>query len=547
MMKRLIAAFVCMLGAGDHMACHAIDENLASKSSDASTEESSLAQWATIDPAQFYPPGLARPFPRDLVKVPLSDLATELARIADLRVRVDRTFLNEAGVEATAPITCTAKGTPIHSLLDRILRDVEGVELTWFIENDGLVITTSDKAETVHIVRTIDIAPLLNAGYQAAQINRMVLSLTPGPWTEVDGDGGTLRIIGDHLSVRQTFRQLTEVLCLLAALQSPEPTVAIGKTPADEKAHAALAQRVTIQVAKTPLRDVMGEFARQTGVAFEFDQIALQEAGISSKEEVSVDADRRPLKFVLDELFENVGGTELAAHIDSGVINISTRDQCDTVQSIRLYNIKEMAARDESEDFVEMLLAVTEGPWAQVDGDGGVIELPRPDTLVVRQTEHGLREVDALVAKYRKGTPRPRQAPEAIEVRRYRLPAQMAEDLVTTIPKFVAVDKWKDFPDGTSPLIERVSLGNHRAANDVPIVVTLEDDGLQKTKEGDGINATIRSGSAVLIIRQTHAVHRQIQRFIKDLTNTPEERVPGLGAGLGKDAFGSLGCFGFFP
>jgi len=193
------------------------------------------------------------------------------------------------------------------------------------------------------------------------------------------------------------------------------------------------------------------------------------------------------LKQALDEVLKDVRGNELEAIIQDGVLKVTSSANADRIQEVRIYDIPEVAERGDTQALITLIQEMTSGPWQEIDGDGGTIESPRPRTLIIRQDERRLPEVERLIAVHRGGKTRPKSTGQGIEVKRYRLQARMAEDLVPLIPRFVAPGEWGDFPDGSSPSIERVS----------------------------------QDGEVVLLIRQTQQIHSTIEKFISDLVTTP--------------------------
>jgi hypothetical protein len=286
-------------------------------------------------------------------------------------------------------------------------------------------------------------------------------------------------------------------------------------------------------------------------------------------------------------MLADVGGTELAAIVDGGLLKVTTREKADTIQVVVVYDVSEITSRDAPEDVIEMLQSVTAGPWHNMDGEGGTLAFPRPETLVVRQTEKGLREVDRLLQVHlqaaRSRPPGPRRAatgPETVEVRRYRMPESMATDLVRTIPRMVATNSWKALPDGSEAIIEKVSLAKEEDSTLQSLIHDLERTRERRVNKSGGggffqvasppakfvvapdeIQSRLlqqlldyerrenQEREAILVIRQTRRVQGEVVKFLEDLLATQtfkgRSQSPitsgGFGGGGGSGGGGAFG------
>jgi len=478
-------ALVVVLASGGHP-LHAADE-VASVPAGTSLDDLPSPAWKTVDLAPFYPEGMERTFPDDVEGLTLEQFLLKFEQVTGIAFRLNHTALTEAGFDRAFQIRKRTAGLPASIVLDRILSDIGGKDLRWLENHGSKVITTAEKAATIQQVSTLEIGPLLDGGYSADALRRLAMEHSSGPWRETDGDGGEIRILGDRMTVRQTAEGIREVQVILTALSSNEPVIDLFSTPADERVRELLKKPVTGEFKDVTLVAVLDNLSRQAGVIIDIDEKCLAECGTGGDVQVSLNVRHRPLKEALGEVLADVGGVELKAIIRDGVLLVTSFEKAAEIEPVRIYNIPDVAERGDTQAFITLIQEMTSGPWQEIDGDGGTIEGPRPRTLIVRQTEKGLQEVEQLIVAHRGGKVRPKPAGQVVEVKRYRLSAKTADDLIPLIPRFVAPDEWQDFPDGLSPTIERV-------ATDF---------------------------EAILIIRQTQAVHAKIEQFISDLLATP--------------------------
>jgi hypothetical protein len=455
----------------------------------AALDHLTLPPWKTVDLAPFYPAGMERPYPDDVEGQTLEQFLLKFEKVTDIALRLDRDKLLEAGVNLNVPIKKRVAGLPSSIVLDRVLEDISGKDLRW-IERDGVYwVTTPEEATRNGRVSTLEIGPLLDGGYAAETLKRLAMQLSSGPWRETDGDGGKVRVLGDRMTVMQSQEGVREVQVILTALASKEPVLAYSRTPADERVRDALAKPVTVEFTDVPLATVIDKLGRQVGIITELTQEALDSVG--GDVQFSLNVRNKSLKEALDEVLRHDRCSGLKSMIRNGVLIVTSFEKASPIHEGRIYDIPEVAERGDTQALITLIQEMTSGPWREIDGDGGTIESPRPRTLIIHQVESGFEEIEPLIAAHCGGKVRPKSAGKVIEVKRHRVQAQMAEDLIPLIPRFVCPDEWKDFPDGSSPTIERVSI---------------EDE-------------------VILVIRQTQSVHDGIEKFIRDLLTTPAFQV----------------------
>ncbi len=147
--------------------------------------------------------------------------------------------------------------------------------------------------------------------------------------------------------------------------------------------------------------------------------------------------------------------------------------------------------------------------------------------MVVKQIEKVHQEIERLFESLRKGEVQLPPAPTQVITQIYHMNADTAEDLLTTLPEFVAAGTWQDEKYKTGAgTIRKVAAGQTfvkypgaetaeiqqpkpMAAEGKPTEKPL----VEKTPEPQYIVVP----QAVLIIRQTKEVHREIESFLRTL------------------------------
>ena len=88
---------------------------------------------------------LKSPTQVDFIETPLQDVIDFLKDYHGIEIQIDTKALNDVGIDPTTPITKNLKGISLRSALKLILREFE---LTYVIQDEVLLITTPEEAET---------------------------------------------------------------------------------------------------------------------------------------------------------------------------------------------------------------------------------------------------------------------------------------------------------------------------------------------------------------------------------------------------------------
>lgn len=517
----------------------------------------------------------------EFVDIPLTDAVDFLRQLHEFPIVFDEMAIEESGVATDVPVTM--KITHPQALADKLQK--EGItpeeaqqlkqqysdqlvplhlgltwlltphELDWYVEDDVLHITTMDAEEEHQMVRSYSIRHLVKSGIAPDSVFDTVMTMTNGMWEDTDGGGGALSVVGHVLTVRHSYQMHRQVEALLAALSQHSPWHYVEHPQRHLRQLDLMELRVDgIEFIDAPLRDVIEYMTQVTGAPLRIDETALSDEGISGDEPVNLVLPDRPLrtalKLVLDPL-------QLTVIVRDGVLTVTsyTVESDEAAMHTVVYDVREIeAAANPAGTNQTRLQAVVEAIqnttdyWFDIDGSGGVLATPGGGRLVVRHSDTEHRQIRELLAAHQRLlqeddldvlTP-PGNA--QVETRFYRVPAESADDLLLTIPELVASDSW-NLPEIVGDpkrigLIRKVAVGSR-------VTETKESSG--KGDKSDGtpqkqrVQRTVVQES-VLIIRNTRAVHSEIDQLMQDLGLNVFGVVKGKG-GVGGGGLGGGGGF----
>lgn len=115
-------------------------------------------------PAQNTPPrqGLnARLGQIDFQQVPLDDALNYLRDTSGLNLYINWAALELAGVDRNTPVTLRLRGITARQLLDLLLRSAAPGQLSWYVDENVVHVTTRDVADAVMITRVYPVMDLL--------------------------------------------------------------------------------------------------------------------------------------------------------------------------------------------------------------------------------------------------------------------------------------------------------------------------------------------------------------------------------------------------
>ena len=430
------------------------------------------------------------------------------------------------------------------------------MELTWYVENGILQVTTAEKAEEHLINRSYDLAPFRKAGIDSDTLREIVIQESNGLWEEVDGSGGDVLIVGDVMTVRQAFGVHREVSAMLDAILHPGKEMHSSYHAEHMACLQALQKPVTVHFRELPWVDAIQALSLDLGSRIYIDRVSIEETGLAIDEPINFKmADRSAattLRLVLRDL-------QLTTSIRSGEIFITPVEVANENLHTVVYDVRKVHDRESLRDAVQTL---SSGLWEEVDGSGGTLSLTENGLLVIRQTDQDHREIsdylklhaDNATVAVDQNVKRP------LETRFYRVPSETAEDLLSALPSLVAPETWQvpNPPPGIAPdrnplgvgTIRKVAVG--QKVVELPGPKATPKGSKKEPATGDAKKAdekpaptprpeVILVSESVLIIEHTLAVHKKIDQFLLSLGLADSARGRKQGQGDG-----GLGGGGFF-
>lgn len=141
----------------------------------------------------------------------------QIAMSYNLPYWIDLRSLSEEGISDEAQISTRRKmqKVPLGICLKKIL---EPLQLAWVVDEGVLVFTTQTRADEILFVRFYDISrisKIANMGPDAGVVTILSQS-THGQWKDLDGDGGSARLVSsNHLAVLQSQKVHSEIALLI--------------------------------------------------------------------------------------------------------------------------------------------------------------------------------------------------------------------------------------------------------------------------------------------------------------------------------------------
>ena len=155
----------------------------------------------------------------------LQDLASVLAVEIEAPVVIDTLALTDIGIPEDANIDATNReympSLTTEEALQFLLRHVSDAQgsLDYIIRDGVLTITTVDVASEHHDVAIYEVRHL-GPNYPPQDVAMLIESMTPeAQWLNIDGDGGTIKIIPGGVVVKQTQQAHREIRGLIKQLE----------------------------------------------------------------------------------------------------------------------------------------------------------------------------------------------------------------------------------------------------------------------------------------------------------------------------------------
>lgn len=510
------------------------------------------------DASDFDAPFLRKSIEVNFADTPLVDVLEYVSAQVDIPFLLDVVGLQEVGLTGDEPINflsvagdeqdgaADVNKIRVDQLLDLVLGELE---VTWYVGEGIVHVTTVEVSNERLINRSYDLGPFQKAGIEPGMLLEIVMQESDALWEEVDGSGGGVIVVGDVMTIRQSYQAQREVEQILKAiLNSGQPTY--GTYHAEYVACLRTLQKpVSVNFADTPLSDIVEYLSRETESRIHLDVAAIEEAGLLVDAPVSLLMSGQTLATTLRLM---LAPFELTTVVRSGELFITTNEVASEMLHSVVYDVRKI---HDSQELGDAVMFVTDGNWEEVDGSGGTLSVTESGLMVVRQTD----SVHAQIADFlnlhngRPAKPQSSVVKRKLETRFYRVPSETAEDLLTALPSSVAVETWQ-VADAVVPPPDSEAVGTIRkvAVGQKPVKLPgpeVEPQTPRKKSSTKGANIADEKpapapkpqymlvSESVLIIKQTAAVHNKIDEFLRSLDLADSALGQKLGQGLGGGGF----------
>ena len=157
-----------------------------------------------------------------------------------------------------------------------------------------------------------------------------------------------------------------------------------------------LAKKVTVDFKEWSLLEFTQWLSKQIEMPVMLDRINLNEAGISELDLVSEHAQDEPVYHLLHRVLQSLPET-LAYHIDEEILYITTLTEAEEKQVTVTYNLTQyLEAGYTTVSLLDVIQNTTSGPWFDIDGVGGTIQV-LGDIMLVRSTQDIQMEIKAIL------------------------------------------------------------------------------------------------------------------------------------------------------
>ncbi|NQU25395.1 MAG: hypothetical protein HQ567_29265 [Candidatus Nealsonbacteria bacterium] len=461
----------------------------------------------TIDPAAFMPAKLAAKVTVDFSDSSLREVLTWLQEKQGLVVLLENDALSDVGVLPGDPVSDRLDETPIYLFLNRL----RSLGIAWYFEDDILHVTSQQVVGERLTTMPYNIGDLIDAGYDLDTLGELIVStIDPSSWAETGGSG-VVSFLGDVIFVHQTDNVQHEVHGLLAALRNHGRQTFLLDPPQHCLLRQKLGENVTVAFRETPLEKAVEQLAQKAQIDIRLDMTVLRKTGIRQRRPITLSLTDRKLKTVLQAMLIDL---ELTWILRDGVLWLTTDAEAETFCKTAVYDVRDLCQdQAESEALVEAITSQARATsWDDVGGPGSA-HVARPGTLVISNTESVLGDVLDLLETYRtalrssKSRQRPEDDPNRIVTVYYRMHTDIANDLLTLLPRLVRPESWK-------------ITGKPEAAGEIILVHSAPDLSNIGAATAMGFEAeqptrTLVIARSVLIIRQTRATHDEIEEVIQ--------------------------------
>lgn len=154
------------------------------------------------------------------IEAPLGDVVQFLGKTAGVKISLDKAALSDVGIGLDAPMTRKLNRVRLRCVLNLLLRDLE---LTWYPKDEGMVITTPERAETHLYSARYDAKGLTKNPFVGDDlISAIKKAVAPQTWDDVGGPASIKRGDGNTIEVQTTWMVHAEIEQLMQDLRQAQ-------------------------------------------------------------------------------------------------------------------------------------------------------------------------------------------------------------------------------------------------------------------------------------------------------------------------------------
>jgi hypothetical protein len=337
---------------------------------------------------------------------PLEQAMEQLAAQHGIPIHLRKQKLDEASVPVTFPITKSVKGISLRSLLTLILKDVE---LSYLVEDQGLVITTPENAENHEIIMAYPVGDLVEKfgdSHDAVDwdslVSVIVASVRPDSWdfsgpTPGYGYGDRWLIFQQTEAVHQDVGGLMDQMrWVMAGKPGAVPPSLRAAQESEVRIRAALNRTIELDNKPRSLKEAASLLQEALGIPILVTEKRLEEAGVSLDVLVASDLGTATAG---DHLAAMLRAQTLTTVIRDEVLQITTPEDEESQSVTRVYDTRHLLRKAMSaERLCDLITAkIQPGKWDDNGGPGNVESYA--DLLVVNQTQAIQQEVERYLEK----------------------------------------------------------------------------------------------------------------------------------------------------
>lgn len=472
-----------------------------------------------IDPTELLPEKLSIKVTKEFEETSLSDVAAWVQEQTGYNVVLDERKLESDGILPSDPVTDSMAEMPIYMLLDRLAR----IGVDWRLTQGVIYFEPVGKSEIY--AEQYNVGELLDKGYKSDTLIWAIRdTIAQDSWAS-NGGLGDVVLLGDVMFVRQVSRIHRKLSGFLAALKSPARRVLIDEPQQHSFIQEALNKNTSVKFRGETLISAVQSLSKQVQLDIRLDRIVLKDAKVSERVPVNLELRDQPLRTVLNVMSAQ---SNLSWLVSDGVLWITTKEKVEGTAKLALFDVRDLCHNTSECTSLQNAIEQQLNPesW-QSNGGVGTIEFPISGIMIVSQFENRLDGVLQLLENYRvallnsKRRISPEEDPEGVETKYYRLPSEVANDLVNCLPMLI--------PDATwAPNEAPKKLGS------ILLVRSWDGEDQASTKEGTPAG---RQSFSVLVIEQKRKVHAEIRKVLRRIEvgdfSTSDVHASPSGTGMG--------------